>query len=68
SAAPGDDVASLLLENTHGFTDEEISEDLMVLVTAGHQPTADWIGNSLRLMLTDERFAVSLAGGRHSVA
>ncbi|GAA1182126.1 cytochrome P450 [Streptomyces hebeiensis] len=67
-AAPGDDVASLLLENTHGFTDEEISEDLMVLVTAGHQPTADWIGNSLRLMLTDERFAVSLAGGRHSVA
>ena len=35
---------------------------------AGHQPTADWIGNSLRLMLTDDRFAASLSGGRHSVA
>ncbi|MER7036040.1 hypothetical protein ABT334_34390, partial [Streptomyces albidoflavus] len=28
----------------------------------------DWIGNSLRLMLTDDRFTASLSGGRHSVA
>ncbi|MFI6492175.1 cytochrome P450 [Streptomyces sp. NPDC050564] len=51
-----------------GFTDEEVMQDLMVMMAAGHQPTADWIGNSLRLMLTDERFAASLFGGRHSVA
>ncbi|WP_406170670.1 cytochrome P450 [Streptomyces sp. NBC_00996] len=51
-----------------GFTDEELMQDLMVMMAAGHQPTADWIGNSLRLMLTDERFAASLFGGRHSVA
>ena len=38
------------------------------MMAAGHQPTADWIGNSLRLMLTDDRFAASLFGGRHSVA
>jgi cytochrome P450 len=40
----------------------------MVMTAAGHQPTADWIGNSIRLMLTDNRFAASLGGGRHSVA
>ncbi|MFI6698739.1 cytochrome P450 [Streptomyces sp. NPDC050509] len=62
------DVASRLLRNTAGFTEEEALHDLIVLVIAGHTLTADWIGNSLRLMLTDERFATSLSGGRHSVA
>lgn len=56
-----------MLANTRGFTDEDVSRDLMVMMAAGHQPTADWIGNSLRLMLTDDRFAASLSGGRHSV-
>ncbi|MFD7994174.1 cytochrome P450 [Streptomyces mexicanus] len=65
---PADDVASRLLVGNRGFTDQEIAEDLMVMMAAGHQPTADWIGNSLRLMLTDERFAASLFGGRNSVA
>ncbi|MGV2918143.1 cytochrome P450 [Streptomyces alfalfae] len=67
-ARPGPDVASAMLADTSGFTDTEIAEDLMVMMAAGHQPTADWIGNSLRLMLTDDRFAASLFGGRHSVA
>jgi cytochrome P450 len=73
---PADDVVSRMLaagpaQRSHrgsgGFTHEEITQDLMVMMAAGHQPTADWIGNSLRLMLTDERFAASLFGGRHSV-
>ncbi|GAB1325848.1 cytochrome P450 [Streptomyces sennicomposti] len=67
-ARPADDVASRMLADPGGFTDEEIAQDLMVMMAAGHQPTADWIGNSLRLMLTDERFAASLFGGRNSVA
>ncbi|QIY71756.1 cytochrome P450 [Streptomyces sp. RLB1-33] len=67
-AAPANDVVSRMLANTAGFSDEEIIQDLMVMMAAGHQPTADWIGNSLRLMLTDERFAASLFGGRNSVA
>ncbi|GAA3001860.1 cytochrome P450 [Streptomyces fulvorobeus] len=66
-AEPGDDVATRMLANTDGFSDEEITQDLMVMMAAGHQPTADWMGNSLRLMLTDDRFAASLSGGRHSV-
>jgi cytochrome P450 len=67
-ANPADDIASRMLANESGFTEEEVIQDLMVMMAAGHQPTADWIGNSLRLMLTDERFAASLFGGRHSVA
>lgn len=67
-AAPADDVVSRMLADPSGFTEEEIMQDLMVMTAAGHQPTADWIGNSLRLMLTDDRFAASLFGGRHSVA
>ncbi|MFB7334781.1 cytochrome P450 [Streptomyces adustus] len=67
-AAPARDVVSRMLADDSGFSDEEITQDLMVMMAAGHQPTADWIGNSLRLMLTDTRFAASLFGGRHSVA
>ncbi|MFE2064749.1 cytochrome P450 [Streptomyces sp. NPDC059467] len=67
-ANPADDVVSRMLQDKSGFTDEEMMNDLMVMMAAGHQPTADWIGNSLRLMLTDSRFAASLFGGRNSVA
>ncbi len=70
-AAPAHDVASRMLAagaGPDGFGPEEILQDLMVMMAAGHQPTADWIGNTLRLMLTDDRFTASLSGGRHSVA
>ncbi|MFD7770315.1 cytochrome P450 [Streptomyces sp. NPDC059787] len=66
--APAEDVASRMLTDPSGFTEEEILQDLMVMLAAGHQPTADWIGNSLHLMLTDSRFAASLFGGRNSIA
>ncbi|WP_431961326.1 cytochrome P450 [Actinacidiphila sp. bgisy160] len=64
---PGADVVSRMLADRYDFSDEEIVQDLMVMTVAGHQPTADWIGNSLRLMLTDDRFAASFTGGRNSV-
>ncbi|ARQ70138.1 cytochrome P450 [Streptomyces marincola] len=66
-AAPGADVTSRMLGHPEPFTDEEYVLDLQAIVAAGHLPTSDWIGNSLRLMLTDDRFAASLSGGRHSV-
>ncbi|MQS09263.1 cytochrome P450 [Streptomyces alkaliphilus] len=66
-AHPTNDVVSrMLAHQPQEFTDEEILQDLMVMTAAGHQPTADWIGNSVRLMLTDDRFAASLAAGRNS--
>ncbi|MFF8032560.1 MULTISPECIES: cytochrome P450 [unclassified Streptomyces] len=65
---PADDVVSRMLADPAGYTDEEVIHDLTVMLGAGHLPTADWIGNSLRLMLTDSRFAASLFGGRNSIA
>lgn len=65
--APGQDVASRMLADPMHFTDEEVMLDLKDTTAAGFLPTADWIGNSIRLMLTDDRFAAALGGGRHSV-
>lgn len=68
---PGADVASRMItyqDPEQPFTDEEYGLDLMALTAAGHLPTADWIGNSVRLMLTDDRFSASLTGGRQSIA
>lgn len=65
--APGADVTSRMLAHPAGLSDEELMRDLTVLMLAGHQPTANWISNALRLMLTDDRFASALSGGRRSV-
>lgn len=67
-ANPGDDVTSRMLAHPEQFTDEEYALDLMAVTAAGHLPTADWISNSTRLMLTEDQFADGLSGGRHSVA
>ena len=66
--AAGADLPRRLLAHPAGLSDEEIVEDLMLLMSSGRRPTADWIGNTLRLMLTDDRFAITLSGGRRSVA
>ncbi|MEV6866448.1 cytochrome P450 [Streptosporangium subroseum] len=63
---PGPDLPSRLLAHPAGLADEELIQDLILLMTAGQDTTANWIGNTLRLMLTDERFAVTLSGGRRS--
>ncbi|MER5962584.1 cytochrome P450 [Streptomyces sp. NPDC002057] len=67
-AEPGDDITSRMLAFPEAFTDEEYMLDLMAVTAAGHLTTADWLGNSLRLMLTETDFADSMARGRHSVA
>ncbi|MDT0331983.1 cytochrome P450 [Nocardiopsis lambiniae] len=67
-AAPGPDVVSHLIGHREEFTDEELIPELIVLLGGGHQPTGEWIGNALRLMLTDDRFGASLSGSRLSVS
>jgi cytochrome P450 len=64
--APAADVTSRLMAHDAALADEEITEDLLHLMNAGQLPTAYWIGNTLRLMLTDDRFAMTLSGGRQS--
>lgn len=64
---PGPDVPSRMLAHPAGLSDEDLLQDLIVVITAAQQPLAYWIGNTLRLMLTDSYFAVNLHGGRRSV-
>ncbi|MEU6458634.1 cytochrome P450 [Streptomyces sp. NPDC047065] len=64
---PGPDVTSRMLTHPAGLTDEETVQDLISVIAAAQQPTANWIGNTLRLLLTDERFALNVSGGRLSV-
>ncbi|MEU3844729.1 cytochrome P450 [Streptomyces sp. NPDC028635] len=64
---PGPDVVSRMLLHPAGLSDEEIAQDLITVIAAAQQPTSHWICNTLRLLLTDERFAVNVSGGRVSV-
>ncbi|MFB8104820.1 cytochrome P450 [Streptomyces sp. DSS69] len=66
-ATPGPDVTSRLVTHPEGLTDEQIVQDLISVIAAAQQPTANWICNTLRLLLTDERFALNVSGGRLSV-
>ncbi|MFR9673281.1 cytochrome P450 [Streptomyces sp. TR06-5] len=64
---PGPDVTSRMLLHPAGLGDEEVVQDLITVIAAAQQPTANWICNTLRLLLTDDRFALNVSGGRVSV-
>lgn len=66
-AEPGADVVSRMLAHPEGLSDDAIVQDLISVVAAAQQPTANWICNTLRLLLTDDRFALNVSGGRVSV-
>ncbi|MFI0450193.1 cytochrome P450 [Actinomadura sp. 6N118] len=66
-ARPGQDVISRLMEHPANYTADDLRNDLLIMMSAGHLPTGHWIGNAMRLMLVDEQFAVTLQGGRGSV-
>ena len=63
---PGPDVPSRLIAHPSALTDDEIVIDLLIVMAAAQQPTANWIGNTLRLMLIDDQFSLTLQGGRSS--
>jgi cytochrome P450 len=63
---PGSDVPSRLVAHPAQLTDEQMVDDLGIIIGAGQLNIAMWIGNSLRLMLVDDRFAVGMVGGRRS--
>ncbi|GAB3987100.1 cytochrome P450 [Actinoallomurus acanthiterrae] len=67
-AEPGPDITSRMLAHPAGLTDDELSFDTLILTLAAQEPTANWIGNTLQLMLTDDRFSLTLSGGRQSVS
>ncbi|MFD3687829.1 cytochrome P450 [Nocardiopsis sp. NPDC058631] len=65
-ANPGHDAVSRLIAHPAGYTDEELVPELIVVLGAGNETTGEWLGNALRLMLTDDGFAASIAGARRS--
>lgn len=60
---PAPDVTSWLMEHPAALTDEEMVHTLVVLMGAGTEPQQNLIANSLRLLLSDDRFAGDLSGG-----
>src|SRR5690606_27886358 len=64
---PGPDVVSRMIGHPAALRDEELIPDLVVVLGGGHQRTTEWLGSTLRLMLTDDRFAASRTGARRSV-
>ncbi|MBL7495319.1 cytochrome P450 [Frankia sp. CNm7] len=67
AARPAFDVTSRMTHHPLAGPPETIVPDLRMVIAVGQQPTAHWIGNTLRLMLADPRFATTLAGGRNTV-
>jgi cytochrome P450 len=60
---PGPDITSWMLAHPARLTDAEMADEILLLMAAGTQPEGNLIANALRLLLSDERFAGSLAGG-----
>jgi cytochrome P450 len=66
-ARPALDVTSRMVHHPQAGPPETVVPDLRMVIAVGQQPTAHWIGNTLRLMLADSRFAATFAGGRGTV-
>ncbi|MFJ5646127.1 cytochrome P450 [Streptomyces sp. NPDC093223] len=63
---PAPDAISQLLGHPARLSDDEVVAGAITVIGAAQQPTAHWIGNTLHLLLTDDRFAVRVLGGRLS--
>ncbi|WP_040692905.1 cytochrome P450 [Nocardia vinacea] len=60
---PGDDITTRLMRHPSGLTDEEVIQQLVTHYAIGVEPLVHLIGNALRLMLTDDRFAAGMHSG-----
>lgn len=62
--SPGSDLASWLIAHPTGLNDDELVQHLRLVLIAAFETTANLIANTLRMMLTDQRFRANLAGGQ----
>lgn len=60
---PGDDVTTRLVQHPARLNDEELMNQLLTMYGAGIEPMLNLILNTVRLILTDQRFAGSILGG-----
>jgi cytochrome P450 len=64
SKKPGRDLTSQLLGHESDLDEDEVVEHLRLILVAANETTVNLIANTLRLLLTDRRFRVSLSGGQ----
>lgn len=64
---PTGDLTSLFVAHPSMASDMEIYDNILLVLWAANENSVTWIGQALRLMLTDERFAGRLRGGRLGV-
>lgn len=62
-ASGAHDLASLLIEHRAGLTDDEVQHHLRLVLIAAFESTANFIANSLRMVLADQRYRANVAGG-----
>ena len=62
-ARPGRDLTTYLLEHPAGLDDDEAVRQITLIMSAGHDPTTNLIGNALLRMLSDTGYGRSLHGG-----
>jgi cytochrome P450 len=61
---PTDDLTTTFLRHHNLRNDFEIQQSMVLMISAGYETTTTWIAQTLRLMLTDPRFAGRMRGGR----
>jgi cytochrome P450 len=66
-ATPADDLTTAFLRHPNLHNDYEIQQSMVLMMSAGWETTQVWIAQTLRVMLTDRRFAARLRGGRLGV-
>ena len=64
---PANDLTSVFVRHKNLHDDAEILQTIVLTVSAGLESTMAWIAQTLRLMLTDSRFAGRMRGGRLGV-
>lgn len=60
---PRDDIATRLSTHPHRLHDEELANSILTFYGAGIEPGVNLIVNTLRLILTDDRFAGNILDG-----
>lgn len=66
-AAPAEDLTTMFVQHADLHDDSEILQAVVAMITAGNETSITWIAQTLRVMLTDDRFAARMRGGRLGV-
>ncbi|MEV6139391.1 cytochrome P450 [Nocardia sp. NPDC051990] len=62
-AEPGNDITTRMIAHSAKLTEEEVIHQLVVIYGAGIEPTVNLIVNTLRLMMTNDRFGGGMVSG-----